>query len=209
MSSNILADFGVLQPQPSDDQLLFEAKSGNQRAFTELCLRYSAMLKHRIFSIVRHQEDAEDVLQETFLNAYRHLSSFRGTCRFSTWVMRIGINASIMLLRKRKTMSERTGDVVTNDGEKLEPAQFRDPQPNPEQRYMTYQTLLSVRHATQELPPQLRGVIDLHYGNDQSVKDAAETLGITVAAAKSRLLRARRVLRGSLNRRWNEAKERC
>jgi RNA polymerase sigma-70 factor, ECF subfamily len=103
MSSNILVDFRVQHPQPSDDQLLSEAKCGDRLAFAELCQRYSRILRQRIFMIVRHREDAEDVLQETFLNAYQHLHSFRGNCRLSTWLTRIGINASVMLLRKRKT----------------------------------------------------------------------------------------------------------
>ena len=85
-----------------DDQLLSEAKSGDQQAFAELCLRYRGMLMNRIYRIVRHPEDTEDVLQETFLKAYLHLQSFQGACSFSTWLVAIGTNTSLMLLRKRK-----------------------------------------------------------------------------------------------------------
>jgi RNA polymerase sigma-70 factor (ECF subfamily) len=156
------------------------------------------MLKHRIFRIVRHREDAEDVLQETLLKVYRHLNSFRGKSRFSTWIMKIGINTSIMYLRKRKTVFKHTADVVTENGERFETPEFRDPQPSPEQLFMMRQTLQRVRHAIRKPPPQLQAVVDLYYRRDRSVKDAAKTLGITEDVAKSRMLRARRLLRRSL-----------
>jgi RNA polymerase sigma-70 factor (ECF subfamily) len=84
MSTNILADGTLQHQQLSDNQLLSRAKSGDQQAFGVLCLRYNGMLKQKIFSIVRHQEDTEDVLQDTFLNAYicmhsvKRASSLRG-----------------------------------------------------------------------------------------------------------------------------------
>jgi Sigma-70 region 2 len=82
MSTNVLADFRAQPPEPSDEQLLSEARSGDGRAFAGLCHRYSGILRQRMFRIVRHREDAEDVLRETFLSAYLHLDSFRGACKF-------------------------------------------------------------------------------------------------------------------------------
>jgi RNA polymerase sigma-70 factor, ECF subfamily len=99
MSTNVLLDFRSHHPQPSDDQLLSEARSGDGRAFAELCQRYTGLLKQRISRIVRHREDTEDALQEIFLNAYRHMHSFRGNCSFSTWMVKIGINTSLTLLK--------------------------------------------------------------------------------------------------------------
>ena len=96
MSPNILADVTLQHPQLSDDQLLSQAKFGDQQAFGELCMRYKGMLRQQIFSIVRHQEDTEDILQDTFLSVYKHLHAFRETCKFSTWLIRIGINTSLM-----------------------------------------------------------------------------------------------------------------
>lgn len=198
MKSTSLKHFVPQYPQFSDDQLLFQAKSGDQQAFSELCRRYKGLLKQRIFRIVRHREDSEDVLQETFLSAYLHLNSFRGTCRFSTWVTKIGINASIMLLRKRRKSLNTTSELVTDDGWRFETWEFRDPQPDPEQCYIANQTLLALRNAIQRLPPRFRGVMDLHYGKEHRLKDTAETLGITETAAKARALRGRRMLRRSL-----------
>jgi len=113
MSTSIFEHFGAQHPQPPDEQLLSQAKSGDQQAFAELCLLYRGMLLNRIYRIVRHQEDAEDVLQETFLKAYQHLLTVRGACSFSTWLAAIGTNMSLMLLRRRKTFRNNSSDAVT------------------------------------------------------------------------------------------------
>ena len=197
MSTTILEHFRAQHLQPSDDQLLSEANSGEQQAFAELCLRYRGMLMNRIHGIVRHPEDAEDVLQETFLKAYQHLQAFRGGCSFSTWLVAIGTNASLMLLRKRKTSCKNSCNVVTEDGEALA-MEFRDPTPDPEQRYMMFQTSQKVDHAVRRLSPQLRSLLEMYYKSEFRLKDAAKTLGISEAATKSRILRARGMLRRSL-----------
>ena len=197
MSTSTIEHFGLQHPQPSDGQLLSEARSGNRQAFGELCLRYSGMLRHRIFQIVRQQEDAEDVLQETFLKAYQHLQTFRGACSFSTWLVTIGTNVSLMLLRRRKTLSKNTGDVLTEDGETIV-MEFRDPAPDPEQRYMMFETSQKVNHAVRKLSPQHRNLLEMYYKSELRLKDAAQILGISEATTKSRIMRARRMLRRSL-----------
>jgi RNA polymerase sigma-70 factor, ECF subfamily len=189
----------TVQPgQESDDKLLSDAKSGDHRAFEELCVRYRGLVKQRIFRIVRNQEDAEDVLQETLLSAYRHLDTFRGTCRFSTWLVAIGTNTSLMLLRKRRRAPEMISDHISEDGQRFESMDFRDPELDPEERCMADQTLHNLHAAMQRLPPHVRSLMDLYYRKERRMKDAAAILGITVATAKSRLLRARHVLRRSL-----------
>ena len=205
MSTSILEHFGVQHPQPSDDQLLSEAKSGDQQAFAELCLRYRGMLMNRIYRIVRHREDAEDVLQDTFLKAYQHLPTFRGACRFSTWLVVIGTNMSLMLLRRRKTLCKNTCEIATEDGETLV-MEWQDPSPNPEQRYMISQTRQKLKHAVTRLSPQVRNLLEMYYKSELRLKDAAQILGIPEATAKSRILRARRTLRRSLkqNECWTQ-----
>jgi RNA polymerase sigma-70 factor (ECF subfamily) len=207
MIINIGSDFAVQPVQESDDQLLSKARSGDQRAFAELCLRCRGMLLHRIYRIVQHREDAEDVLQETLLSAYQHLDSFRGVCRFSTWMTKIGINQSLMFLRKRKRSPGATLDITTDDGQSLETSEFRDPGPNPEQHYLMCRTLQGLRRAIDRLPPRLRGMMDLYYRKDLLLRNAAEALGITEEAAKSRLMRARNLLRLSIKDQWNAPRE--
>ena len=176
MRTSILEHFGVQHLQPSNEQLLSEARSGNGQAFGELCLRYSGMLSQRIFQIVRHQEDAEDVLQETFLKAYQHLQTVRGTCSFSTWLVAIGTNVSLMLLRRRKTLRKNTCDVVAEDGETLV-MEWRDTALDPEQRYMMYQTSQKVNHAVRRLSPQLRNLLEMYYKRELRLKDVAKIVG--------------------------------
>jgi RNA polymerase sigma factor (sigma-70 family) len=181
----------------SDDLLLSEAKSGDRQAFAELCLRYRAMLMNRIYRIVRHPEDTEDVLQETFLKAYQHLQSFRGACSFSTWLVAIGTNASLMLLRRRKRLRKSTTDVVAENGETLV-MEWRDPAPDPEQRYMMFERSQELNNAVRRLSPQHRKLLEMYYKSELCLKDAAKIFGISEATTKSRLLRARRMLRRSL-----------
>jgi RNA polymerase sigma factor (sigma-70 family) len=188
----------VQHERESDDELLSDAKSGDQRAFDELCMRYRGMLKQRIFTIVRNREDAEDVLQETLLSAYRHLDTFRGTCRVSTWMMKIGINTALMLLRKRRRLPEMTSEHVSDDGQRFDSPDFRDRGLNPEQSYIADQTLRKLRSAMQRLPAHSRSLMDLYYRKERRLKDAAATVGISESTAKSRLLRARGMLRRSL-----------
>jgi RNA polymerase sigma-70 factor (ECF subfamily) len=183
----------------SDDQLLSEAKSGDQYAFDELCVRYRGMLKQRIFRMVRNREDAEDVLQETFLSAYRHLDSFRGTCRVSTWMTKIGINTALMLLRKRRSSHQIASELFSDDVQRFESPECRDPGLNPEQRYMANQTLNKLRNAMQRLPANTRTLMDLYCVKELRLKEAAAILGISEGTAKSRILRGRRRLHRSLD----------
>ena len=201
MSTQIFEHSVAQHPQVSDEQLLSRARSGDQMAFGEFCSRYTGMLKQRIFRIVRSREDAEDVLQETLLSAYRHLDTFRGTCRVSTWMTKIGINRSLMILRKRRCMPEVISEQVSEDGQRFESPEFRDPGLNPEQRYIADQTIDKLRNIMRRLPAHVRTVMDLYCVQELRLKDAAAILGITEATAKSRVLRGRKRLRRSLSTR--------
>src|SRR6202046_3578816 len=93
---------GVLRKDTSEDDLITAAQRGDHNAFVELCRRHSAVAKLKIFSIVRNHEDAEDALQDTLFRAYLHLTTFRRSCKFSTWLTTIGVNSALMILRKRR-----------------------------------------------------------------------------------------------------------
>lgn len=198
MRTDCINTAAVQHERKSDDELLSDAKSGDHRAFEELCVRYGGMLKQRIFRIVRNQEDAEDVLQETFLSAYRHLDTFGGTCKVSAWMIKIGFNNSLMLLRKRRSLPEMITEHISDDGQRLDSPDFRDPGLDPEQRYFADQTFYKLQAAMQLLPAHTRSLMDLYHRRERRMKDAAAVLGITVATAKSRLLRAQHTLRRSL-----------
>jgi RNA polymerase sigma-70 factor, ECF subfamily len=173
--------------EASDDDLVTAAQHGDQKAFAELCGRYSALTKQKIFMIVRNHEDAEDALQDTLLRAYTHLTTFRGSCKFSTWLTAIGVNSALMLIRKQKLRRET--------------AELREPldrSPGPEGIYLKQQAILHLRREVEKLRPSLRSVVNHYYGCECSLKETAKAQEISLRAAKSRLLRGRAKLRSSL-----------
>ena len=183
----------------SDEELVTRAKSGDQPAFAELCRRYGSVLERRIYRIVRNQQDAEDLRQETFIKAYTHLAAFQRRCSFQTWLTRIAINSSLMHLRKRRLHSEASMDLFTTEGERVRSWEIPDPSPNPEQRYDAYQRSVMLTRAVEKLPPRVRQVVEHYRRNEGKLLDLAKASGISVSAAKSRLLRARKLLRRRLD----------
>ena len=184
----------------SDDQLLIRAQSGDQQAFVELCRRHSPMVKKRILSIVRSQEDAEDALQDTLLRAYRHLVAFRRTCKFSTWLTSIGTNTALMILRKRKTRKEGHTDVLNDESGAWEAMEYVDRSLDPERQHSRNQVILVVRREVEKLRPPLRSIIKQYYGAECSLEESAKVLDISVSTAKSRLMRGRKILRWYIKR---------
>ena len=179
--------------------LVSAAKRGDQHAFVELHRRYRPLLKRRICRIVRNLEDTEDVLQDTMMSAFRHLAGFRGKCSFRTWITTIATNHSLMLLRKRRNHHETGFGFVTAEGKEVEILQPFDPSPNPEQVYAKRQASERVSEAVRMLPQGFRMILERYHQEDVRLVDAANAIGITKAAAKSRLMRARIALRRQLN----------
>jgi RNA polymerase sigma-70 factor (ECF subfamily) len=181
----------------TDDDLVQSAQSGEHEAFAELCRRHAQAAKQRILAIVRHQEDAEDAMQETLLRAYTNLGRFRQSCKFSTWITAIGINAALTVIRKRK--SRREADIEPHSPD--DPAwDIADQAPDPERRVAKAQIILLLRKELHGLPPKMEEAVASYYGHDYSLQEAADALGISVAAVKSRLSRGRRSLRSSFER---------
>jgi RNA polymerase sigma-70 factor (ECF subfamily) len=181
----------------TDDDLVQAAQSGDHEAFAELCRRHAQTARRRILAIVRHQEDAEDAMQETLLSAYANLTRFRQSCKFSTWITAIGINAALTVIRKRKCRRESDLEPCNSD----EPVwDIADGAPDPERRIAKAQIVHLLQKELHGLPPKMQEVVASYYGHDHSLQEAADALGISIAAAKSRLIRGRRRLRSSLER---------
>lgn len=192
--------YGCDHSEVSDDDLIAGAQRGDQQAFAELCGRHSALVKNKILRIVRNQEDAEDALQDTLLRAYTHLSSFRRSCKFSTWLTAIGVNSALMIMRKRMARRERYASRSSVDTGTVELQEPTDRSLGPEGIYLKQQAILHVRRAVEKLHPSLRSVVNHYYGSECSLEEAAEALDISLSAAKSRLFRGRVRLRSSLAR---------
>ena len=190
-----------------DLPLVHACKSGDFAAFEELVKRYD----RRLFRIAQHlthnREDAEDVVQEAFLKAFLHLGQFREDAKFSTWLIRIAMNQSLMMLRKRRTTREESidNDFQSNDGNL--PIEVADWAPNPEQIYRATQLREILRATLQKLGPGLRVVFVLRDIEGFSLQETAEALGLSVIAVKARSFRARLQLRERLSKYFNQAEE--
>ncbi len=195
-----MTDVAVQQPGKPEAQLLTEARLGQYEAFEELVNRHERKIYRLALNLTGTPEDAEDVLQETFLKAFEHLPEFREDSRFYTWLVRIAINEGLMKLRKRRSSKEvASEDAVGDDGEAL-PREFTDWRPNPEQIYATRELQEILQNAARALPVSLRAVFILRDVEGLSTEETAEALGLSSGAVKARLFRARIRLREELSK---------
>ena len=181
-------------------QLVAQAKKGDREAFGELVRSMEARVFRMAMQILRNQEEAEDAMQDGLLKAYEKLGSFTGMSRFSTWATRIVINECLMRLRSRggytfTSIDEPLGEEETGAGLDL-----RDWEENPEQRYSRQQLREILNEALAGLGEEYRVVVVLRDVEGLTNEEAAEELGITISAVKSRLLRGRLALRQRLTR---------
>ncbi len=187
---------GRIAPR-TDDDLVQSAQSGDHEAFAELCRRHAQVARRRVSAIVRHEEDVEDVMQETLLRAYVNLRTFRQSCKFSTWITAIGVNAALSVIRKRK--SRRESQIETSSPDELA-WDIADKAPSPESRVAKAQIIHLLREELHDLSPLMQEAVIIYYVHGSSLEESAAELGISIAAIKSRLLRGRRHLRVSLER---------
>jgi len=183
-----------------EGDLVERAQAGDMEAFAELVRRYERRIYRMARQITQNDEDAEDVLQESFLKAFQHLDSFQGQSKFYTWVTRIAVNESLMKLRKRK--SDRTVSLDENIETDEEPivreiAVWDD---TPESKYSQEELRQILDKAIESLKPIFRTVFILRDVEELSTEETAEVLGLSIAAVKSRLLRARLQLGERLTR---------
>lgn len=177
-----------------------QARLGDAKAFSELLRRYEGKIFRLALHITQNREDAEDVLQETFLKAYEHLDQFQGQSKFYTWIVRIAVNQALMKLRKRKSDRSVSLDDTIDTGEDTVAREIAGWDENPEQQYSREELSRILGGAVEELAPIYRAVFVLRDIDELSTEETADALGLSVPAVKSRLLRARLQLRDKLTR---------
>jgi len=184
-----------------DDEglLVSAAKGGDATAFEELVNRYERKIFRLGMNITQNREDAEDVMQDAFLKAFRNLDNFQGDSRFYTWLVRIAVNEALMKLRKRRP-NQVSLDEPVKEGEDPVFREIEDWGPSPEQRFAQTELNQILNQVIGELEPIFRVVFLLRDVEGLSTEESAQILGISVAAVKSRLLRARLRLRMKLNK---------
>jgi RNA polymerase sigma-70 factor (ECF subfamily) len=177
-----------------DEQLVSAARAGSADAFAELQNIYAPRLYNTIFRITRNHEDAEDTLQDTFLQVHLALYGFEGRCSFYTWATRIAMNSALMLLRRRHARPEVPFGLPSEAGGIFPSLDIRDSSPNPEQIYGERQQCDGILRSIESLQPKLQQAIQIRMASECSMEEIARRLGISVASVKSRLHRARRQL---------------
>jgi RNA polymerase sigma-70 factor (ECF subfamily) len=183
-----------------ETEVLALARKGDVGAFSQLMKRYETKIFRLAQHITQNREDAEDVLQETFLKAYEHLDQFQGNSKFYTWVVRIAVNQALMKLRKRRSDRSVSLDEGIDTGEDTVIREIAAWDENPEQRYSREELGAILDEAVESLSPPYRTVFVLRDIEELSTEETAEALELSIPAVKSRLLRARLQLREKLTR---------
>lgn len=183
----------------ADDVLVVRAQAGDNAAFTELIERHQSTCKRMALSILRDQQDAEDEVQNALWKAYEHIGQFQQDAKFSTWLSRIVVNQCLMRLRK-----DRRARFVYLDegvaGEDIATLDLPDQTQSPEQALAQTEVGEVLKSEIHRIPPLLRDVFVLRDVEEMAMPEVADRLGISIAAAKSRLLRARLELRQRMDK---------
>jgi len=192
----------------SDDmELVHASKNGDVAAFGELVKRYDRKLLRIAQSVTHNREDSQDAVQEAFLKAYQNLAEFREASQFSTWLIRITLNQSLMKLRKRNITKEVSLDEDFQAEGDVLPREIADWVPNPEQLYWGSELRDILTKTLEELLPISRAVFVLRDIEGFSIEQTAVALNLSQSAVKSRLWRARLQLRNSLTKYFSKRSE--
>lgn len=194
-----------------DRPVLRRAREGDYAAFEELVNRHERRLYRLAMNILRQREDAENVVQTTFLKVLEHLSGFREEASFSTWVTRIATHAALNVLRKRRglpTVSLEGSQWLSEDGEIAHPEYIADWRGDPAKTVERDELRGILAEEIDGLSEKHRIVFVLRDIEGLSVAETAETLGLSEANVKVRLLRARLQLREALTRRFGDERTR-
>src|ERR1700688_540298 len=193
------AQYAARTVADDDLDLVHASKNGDVAAFEQLVKRYDCKLLRIAHNVTHNTEDSQDAVQETFLKAFQHLDQFREDSKFSTWLIRITVNQSLMKLRKRATRDVSLDDDFQSEGDTL-PMEAADWAPNPEQLYWASELRDILVNTLSELRPVLRAVFVLRDIEGLSTDQTAEVLNLGPSAVKARLWRTRLQLRDRLNK---------
>lgn len=174
-------------------------REGDRAEFARLVEQYSPMIYRLGLKMLNNPQDAEDILQETFIKAYKHIDKFDGRSSVSTWLYRIATNEALMSLRKKHPDTVSFDVPSIYESEPQEPLQIIDWCCMPEEEYLTAESRLRLDQAAERLPESLRIVFVLRDIEGLSTRETAEVLNISETAVKTRLSRARLRLREDLS----------
>jgi len=175
--------------EKSDEQLVNDFKNGDESAFVTIMNRYKLKLTRLAWSVVHNEDDAMDIVQDSFIKIYRKLQSFRGTSKLYTWLYRIVMNHSIDYIRKRPKA------VIIPVDEMLREPPSKDKSTQPDVRLLNEELHQKIFEAVDKLPAKQKQVILLREVEDLSYNEIADIIGCSVGTVMSRLFYAREKLR--------------
>jgi RNA polymerase sigma-70 factor (ECF subfamily) len=198
----------MMETNEHETNISLDALRQSDRAeFAKLVEKYSSKIYRLALKILNSEEDAEDVLQETFIKALKALPKFEGRSSLATWLYRIAVNESLMIIRKKKPNMVSTDEEKETEDGQMEPIQIIDWCCMPESELMNSETQKLLSQAIQTLPSTLFSVFTLRDMQGASIKETADALELTETAVKTRLLRARLRLREKLSEYFSERAE--
>jgi len=194
--------------EPPDEELVRRAQGGELEAFETLTTRHEQRVYSLAWRMLRQEQDAEDVTQQTFLSALENLARFRGEASFSTWLLRIAAHAALKVIRKRKGLDvvslEESTEPDPESAHVPHPEYIADWRQSPEQLVHRNEIQRLLDEALNQLDEKHRLVFLLRDVEGLSVKETAQALGLSEANTKVRLLRARLQLRELLTRKLGD-----
>lgn len=203
-----MADPNVVLSNPAvttrEQELIARVQRGEHELFYELVRPYERRVYAAALAILRNESDSEDVAQEAMLKALAHIHQFRAEARFSTWLIQITVNEALMRRRReRKGMVEGIDDHRDDEGE-YTPRDFADWREIPSEALERKEVRQKLAEALASLDRKYREVFVLRDMEQLNIQETADTLGISVASVKTRLLRARLMLRDLLAGGWEQ-----
>ena len=179
-------------------------QNGDMAEFARLVDAYSTQIYRLALKMLGDEQDAEDVLQNTFMKALQAIAGFEGRSSLSTWLYRIAVNEALMSLRRQKPTIPVAMDYEDDDDELQHPTQFTDWCCLPEEDLLSEEARRHLDQAIRRLPEKLRVVFLLRDIEGLSIRETSEALDLTETAVKTRLLRARLNLREQLSTYYGE-----
>jgi RNA polymerase sigma-70 factor (ECF subfamily) len=200
MNHNTEPTIACLTDPAAEQMLVVAAKNGDEQAFETLFKRHRQKILRVVLRYAHVREDAEDIVQQSFQKAFVYLHKFEGKSSFSTWLTRIAINESLMLLRHGRALREVSVDDHSEAEGNAASLEMSDSSPDPEANYARRERVQILTAALGNLSPGLRRAIELRELAELSTEETARRMGVSVAAVKARLFHARKKLQKKVSR---------
>ena len=215
VKENINVEDKIMESRPVnpdravDQKLVEKAQRGDKKAFGMLVEKYQRRLNRLLSRMVRDQSEIEDIVQDSFIKAYRAINNFRGDSAFYTWLYRIGINTAKNHLVKLGKRPKAMNDVEIEEIENFEDAPDLRSHETPESKMMSSEIVASVNQTIEALPNELKEAISLREMDGLSYEEISELMNCPIGTVRSRIFRAREVIAEKLkpliettNKRW-------